>query len=178
MSGDQAYTRAELRQRAKDQENPAWLSWLAAMPAALEEFVGKDVPNMPADPWSADGLRRAESRALDVFQTGDAVMLPENRELVDRFHRYVGQVFVRRFEGTWLNILDNPDYLDRGFEPVVQIPFTDMHFAVVPQLTAAMSRRTGEHWARIYGYSEEDYAAWQAAGRPPLADWVALQDNL
>lgn len=144
MGGDRAHTSTELRQREKDQQHPAWLAWLSAMPDALDEFLSKDVPGMPTDPWSADGLQYAEQAALRIFPTFDAVLDPENRGSADRFQRYVGEVFVRCFEGEWLNVPAAKDYLGRGFDPVVRRPFNDLYLTVLSQLTSAMDRRTGD----------------------------------
>ncbi|MGK8485439.1 hypothetical protein [Nocardia asiatica] len=120
MGRDVAYTEAERRQMDADQHDPRWLAWLADMDAGLERFFTETVPGMPDDPWSADGLRHAEARALELFPSREAVGLPENRDTADGFHRYLGEVFRRAFEGRWYNV---PDYDDEershGFGPVM-----------------------------------------------------------
>lgn len=175
MGGDRPYTAAELRQREKNQQNPAWLAWLGGMDDALERFLTVDVADMPTDPWSMDGLGHAEQAALIIFPSMDSVLAPENRELADRFQRFIGETYVRRFEGEWMNVPGNSDHMARGFEPAVRQPFSDMYLTVVTQLTAAMHRRSGNQWARVYSRSAATYAEWQAGGRLPLSEWEALR---
>lgn len=177
MGGDRAYTAAELRQQEKDQQDPAWLAWLAAMPDALDTFLTEDVPDMPADPWTADGLCHAERAALALFPTWESVREPQNRALADRIRRFIGEVFIRNFDGEWRNVPQfNRDGYP-GFGPVVSEPYTEMYLTVGTKLTAALDRRTGTGWAQIFGYSVESHAAWTAAGKPPLSEWVVLRSN-
>lgn len=177
MGRDVAYTEAERRQMDADQHDPRWLAWLADMDAGLARFFTETAPGMPDDPWSAEGLRQAEARALELFPSREAVGLPENRDAADGFHRYLGEVFRRAFEGRWYNVPDEDDtQRTRGFGPVVEMPFASMYLTVITQLTSAMSRRTGREWARVFGYQAEDYQAWQEAGRPPLEKWEQIRD--
>lgn len=174
MSGDQPYTAAGLRQREKDQQDPAWLAWLAAMPDALDEFLTVDVPDMPADPWSAEGLLHAEHASLVHFPSMESVGAPSSRARADRTIRYLGEVFRRNFEGKWCNV---PELYGAygGFTPAVEEPYVELYLEVVAMLTATLDRRTGREWAGVFGYAQEDHADWVAAGRPDLAAWVTLR---
>ncbi|MBF6363095.1 hypothetical protein [Nocardia farcinica] len=178
MGEDLGVTGAERRQMEADQQDPRWLAWLSEMDGAVTRFLSETVPDMPENPWSAAGLRRAEATALELFPTPESVELPENRHVADGFFRFVGEVFRRAFEGRWQNV---PDYDDEqrshGFGPVVDRPFSENYLDVIPLLTTAVARRTGQLWASIFGYSLEDYEAWKAAGRPPLDEWVQLRDR-
>ncbi|WP_067796857.1 hypothetical protein [Nocardia beijingensis] len=178
MGRDVAYTEAERRQMDADQHDPRWLAWLADMDAGLARFFTETAPGMPDDPWSAEGLRQAEVRALELFPTPESVELPEHRDTADGFHRYLGEVFRRAFEGRWYNV---PDYDDEqrshGFGPVIDRPFSEHYLDVIPLVTTAVVRRNGGLWASIFGYSVEDYRAWNAAGRPPLDEWIQIRDD-
>lgn len=174
MGGDRPYTTAELRQREKDQQDPAWLAWLDAMPDALDEFLTVDVPDMPADPWTAEGLLHAEQASLAYFPSMKSVDEPSNRARADRTSRYLGEVFRRNFEGTWRNVPELYGIYE-GFTPAVEEPYVEHYLDVVTMLTASLDSRTGRDWATVFGYAQEDHADWVAAGRPDIADWVTLR---
>ncbi|WP_406267329.1 hypothetical protein OH799_22125 [Nocardia sp. NBC_00881] len=123
-------------------------------------------------------MDHAEAAALLIFPTMESVDLPENREIADQFHRYIGEVFRRNFEGEWYNVpeCDDPQRT-HGFGPVVRRPFNELYLTVISQLTTAMHRRTGTEWSRIFEFSAEDYTSWQNAGRPPLSEWMKIRDE-
>ena len=177
MGGDRPYTPAELRQQEKDQHDPAWLAWLAAMPDALAEFLTTDVLDMPADPWTLDGLRHAEQASLAFFPTWDSVDEPSKQGRADRTSRYIGEVFRRNFGGKWRNVpeLFGGEY--EGFTPAVDEPYSEIYLDVVTILTATLDRRTGREWEFLFDHSQKSYAAWRSAGSLPLSEWVALRDK-
>ncbi|MFB8276971.1 hypothetical protein [Nocardia colli] len=162
--GDRPYTKAELRQQVTDQEDPRWLAWLEGMNKQIDRFLNETVPDMPEDPWTAEGLRHAETTALKIFPNREVVLVPENRDVADQFSRYVGETFRRNFEGEWRN---EPSFDDRrsplGFGPVVRTPENPEYLDVVHLLTATVHHRTGDHWSRIFGYSTEGFAKWKAS---------------
>ncbi|MCM6776446.1 hypothetical protein NDR87_21105 [Nocardia sp. CDC159] len=157
----------------RDQQDPRWLAWVERMDEELAKFLSETVSDMPENPWTAEGLRRAEQAALERFPESGYEDRPENRELVDQFARFLGEVFRRNFEGEWYNV---PEYDDenrsRGFGPVIQEGYNPMYLDVIPLLGTAIVRRTGEEWTTIFGYSQQDYAKWVEHGRPPLEEWV------
>ncbi|WP_433662065.1 hypothetical protein ACQPW1_07890 [Nocardia sp. CA-128927] len=164
MGRDRKYTKAELRQREKDQEDQNWLAWLADMDVQIHKFFTETVPDLPENPWTAEGLQHAEAAALKLFPDWETVPLPENRDVADQFSRYVGEVFRRNFEGIWRN---EPSFDSRrnplGFGPVIHTPENPEYLDVVNLLTAAMHRRTGNEWSRIFGYSTDGFAKWKSA---------------
>ncbi|MGW4848903.1 hypothetical protein [Nocardia brasiliensis] len=172
MGDFRPYTQAELKQIERDQNDPKWLEWVAPenMNAQLDAFLNETVPDMPDDPWSAQGLDHAERAALSIFPTVDSTLVPENRAVADQFHRFIGEVFRRNFEGVWRNV---PSFDDakrsRGFGPVIRRPFAEFYLGVVPALTTAIDRKTSTTWAQGFRYSEEDYRVWVEAGRPVLS---------
>lgn len=175
MGSFRKLTKAQQRQRDKDQQNPAWLAWLAEMDDALETFLAVDVPDMPADPFTAAGLAHAEQVLMTMFPSAGSWLEPENAAIVDRFQRYVGETFIRSgFEGRWMNVrvtegrISSVFFDRRGFAPVVLEPFRTVFIDLMSMLAIAVDRRTGKEWMRVYGYSEQGYAEWVAKGRKPL----------
>lgn len=87
---------------------PGYRAWLAGHAAALEEFLTRDaarVGDLP-DPWTLTGLHIAMTMARTKIPDHTAVLAEQNRALIDRLGRFVGEVFVRRFDGSWYNTLD------------------------------------------------------------------------
>ncbi|WP_280428346.1 hypothetical protein [Nocardia brasiliensis] len=167
MGGDRPYTKTELRQRAKDQEDPRWLAWLNEMGEQVDRFLNETVPDMPDDPWSVEGLQRAEQALLERFPNSGDESGPENQELVDQFARFIGETFRRHFEGEWYNAPDADDMQgSRGFGPVLREGYNPEYLDTVPLVSMAIYRRTGKEWGRIFGHSQRRYAQWVAAGRP------------
>ncbi|WP_063037859.1 hypothetical protein [Nocardia pseudovaccinii] len=178
MGRFEQYTAAERRQMDKDQQDPRWLAWLTRMNEQLDRFLNETFPDMPNNPWTVEGLRQAEQAALERFPTDEAVALPENIDVADQFYRFFGEVFRRNFEGEWYNVPDfDTETRALGFGPVVSRPFNENYLDVVPLLTTAVYRREGDLFASIFGYSQEDYAEWQAAGRLPLKEWIEIRDK-
>jgi hypothetical protein len=133
-------------------------SWLAMNEYLVEDdFLVNDVDGMPADPFSAEGLAVAEAAALQHFADRAAVTAPDNRELFDKYIRFIGEAFVRGLGFTWTN---KPKAFDDGRAYLaVENATLDAQLEVGKMLTAAMSRRTGEEWAFVYRNMQEDLAA-------------------
>ncbi|GAB2675845.1 hypothetical protein [Nocardia goodfellowii] len=162
MAKDRPYTEAERRQRALFQQAPVWIEWLAAMDEQRARFFSETVPDMPADPWSPEGLDHAEAAALRRFPDMESVELPKNRDIADQFHRYVGETFRRNFGGKWYNVPSFDDeQRSRGFGPIIRDEFSAEYLDVITLLTASMHRRTGSEWSRIFGFVAQEYAAWK-----------------
>jgi hypothetical protein len=167
--------KAERDQYEREQQDPRWLEWLDPkhMAAATDQLLA-EVPDMPADPWSREGLIRIERFILDTFPTMDDVDRPENHALADRIARYIGEVFHRLFESKWANVTDAYKYVPRysGIGPAVTNEWNEFPLAVGNLITAAIDRNTGEYLSRIYYYAARDYPKWVDAGRPPLVEYV------
>ncbi|MFE3759433.1 hypothetical protein ACFXO9_34455 [Nocardia tengchongensis] len=93
---------------ANDYDNPGYRAWCAGHAAALDEFLTVDAAAVGAlpDPWTLAGLRAAIAMARTRFPDRAAVLAEENHMSIDRLGRFVGEVFVRRFDGCWCNVLD------------------------------------------------------------------------
>ncbi|MGV9680734.1 hypothetical protein ACWDSJ_36150 [Nocardia sp. NPDC003482] len=168
------YTTAELEQIARDQQDPKWLEWVAdeLMEAQLRKFFTETVPNMPENPWSAEGLDRAESEILARFATMDDVDRPENRDVADQFTRFIGEVFRRNFEGGWYNVpgMSGERYPDFG--PVIRDEWTDAYLDTANLVTATVHRQWRDFLSGIFFNSQRTYQEWVAAGRPPMNEWL------
>jgi hypothetical protein len=166
MGGDLEYTKTDLRQIERDQQDPKFLEWLAGMDDGLATFFADDVPDMPENPFSAEGLRHAEEVAIRWFWRRNPIdrEWPE-REL--RFQRFVGETLIRSFEGRWKYI----DMRGHGHFPVVSLPSNPLYYELDLLVDQAVTKKSGEAWARIFGYAAEDHADWVAAGRLPPREW-------
>lgn len=123
-------------------------AWLAMNEYLLEDFLDNDVTGMPDDPFSEEGLRIAEAEALRRFDSKDAALAPENRELYDKFVRFLGEAIARGVGGAWTNKPlhdDGKAYLGLSF------PWRKETLAIPTLFTTALARRTGEEWAFVYG---------------------------
>ena len=140
-----------------------WLAWLADMDAVVSEFIAVEFPDLKVDPFSADGLHVAEARALERYGSIAEFKAPENAVLADKYIRYLGEVMVRNFGARWVNIL----HQRHGMVASVEYPYPAMYFEPQFMITASLHRRTGEEWARVFGYQRESYAEWTKDVVPP-----------
>jgi hypothetical protein len=171
-SDDVEYTQAELRQRELDQQNPQFLAWLSRMDDELALFFERDVPDMPADPFTEEGLRRAEAAAIRLFWH----RTPEDGPFAyrkERFERFIGEVFVRKVEGKWMWI----NVSVHGHAPVVSRPATPLYLEPDGQLSQSLTEKCTDGWTFVFRNSVESYEAWKAAGRLPPKDWFDYQHN-
>ncbi|MGX1762636.1 hypothetical protein ACWIG5_38085, partial [Streptomyces lydicus] len=122
MGDFRPYTKAELEQIERDQHDPKWLDWVAPekMNTEIDAFLNETVPDMPGDPWSAQGLDRVEQFLLDRFSDMDAVDRTESWGVADQCSRYIGEVFRRNFEGEWFNVPDFGGVRYPGIGPVIR----------------------------------------------------------
>lgn len=135
-------------------------AWLAMNDYLLDcEFLAGDVPDMPDDPFSEAGLRAAEAEALRRFPDIDTALAPHNREMYDKFVRFIGEVFVRDLGGQWTNrplVDDGRAYIG------IKFPWDPETLEIPTLFTSALARRTGEQWAFVYRNMREDRDRAQA----------------
>lgn len=175
-------TKAELRQRERDQQAPEYLEWLSRRDADLERFLTEDVPEIGAldNPWSAAGLQLAGEAARSIFGATAALSQPEHLPTVDRFTRYIGEVYVRTLEGEWRN---DPDIrTERDMRPVISEPYRNMYLDPDQQLWLAFVKATEKEplphqgmlvW--VFENSKNNYEDWTEAGRPSFDEWTKIQ---
>jgi hypothetical protein len=167
-------------QYERDQQAPEWLDWLAGRDAAVERFLSEDVPEVGvlADPWSVEGLRRTEESARATFGDLMALRRPEHGAAVDRYIRYIGEVYVRTLEGAWHNDSQSGRE-DHGVGPVIGLPFWMTALDPRQQLGHAFVKPTKRNPLRPEGElawthsnAREDYDEWVAGGRLPTDEWI------
>lgn len=189
MGGIRKLTKAERRQRERDQEDPAFLAWLERMDAELGLFFTEDAPEVAAldDPWTREGLRLAVQAARRAFPDYKAIYLPDNKPRADRFIRFYGELYRRRFGGRWVNVPGNA-FRDVEFFPAVEGPTCLGYMEPEPQLVGSfvtmISKRTPAHpdgqpvW--VLDNWTRSYERWIEVGRPNYDEWqkIVLQDLL
>ncbi|MFR9773061.1 hypothetical protein [Nocardia sp. SC052] len=184
MGSIRKMTKAQLRQQDLDQENPAFLAWLARMDEEVERFFTEDAPAVGAleNRWTQEGLRIAAETARAMWPDYRAVLEPENADVVDRFGRYVGEVFVHAFEGSWRNVPGNgPDDVP-FFACVGNIasiaylePFSVFKAAVAEGRAKNVPLHPGGTLVWLWGNARENYDQWVAAGQPSASEWADIK---
>ncbi|MBF6333458.1 hypothetical protein [Nocardia transvalensis] len=169
MGQYQKMTKAELARQESDQRRPEFMEWLEPerMDSQLRKFLTETVPDMPENPFTVEGLNRAEAVALELMPGEDAPF-PDD-DITDQFVRFLGETFRRNFGGEWMNI---PNWdRDETLGPVVHQEFAFTYRDPRQMLVVAISQRTGNEWSTMFEFATEDYTQWTAAGRPPMREW-------
>jgi hypothetical protein len=135
---------AKLSQAERDE---GFRAWLAMSDYLLDcEFLAGDVPDMPADPFTEAGLITAENNAIDRYANSAEAMNDQNREMSDKFMRFIGEVFVHQLGGTWTN---KPLHDDGSAYIGIKFPWRDETLTIPTLYTSALARRTGQQWAKV-----------------------------
>lgn len=128
-------------------------AWHAMMDFQLAEFFGEvDIP--VTDRYSRRGLEIAEGEFLQRFSDVETALEPQNQQVTDRFMRYLGQTFVKSFDGRW-------DFVEgEGMPPYVgvAVPIYANYYRVLQLTLAALKHRRCHYWADLYGYAENRFA--------------------
>ncbi|PZS32391.1 MAG: hypothetical protein DLM58_09885 [Pseudonocardiales bacterium] len=148
-------------QSGRGSRDVGFRAWLAMNDYLLEcEFLDGDVTGMPDEPYSEAGLRVAEAEMLRRFSGIDDALASANREMFDKFIRFVGAAFVNGLGFQWTN---KPAGHDDGKAYIaVEMPSIDTQLSVSSLVTAAAKRRTGDEWAFVYRNMRESAAAQQS----------------
>ena len=135
----------------RDERFAAWLAMNEYLVTC--DFLVFDVDGMPEDPFCEDGLRIAEAEALRRFADTAEALAEDNRELFDKFVRFLGEAFARGVGGEWTN----RPYADDGRAYLgIRFQWTQYTLTIPTLVSSAMARRTGDHWASVYRYTLED----------------------
>ncbi|WP_280311700.1 hypothetical protein [Nocardia abscessus] len=174
-------SKAELEQHERNQHAPDYLAWLADTESALATFFTEDAPEIAAleDPWSREGLRLLGENMRARF--GE---LPEQdpyaeRDVTDRYRRYLGEVYCSTIESQWHNVPDNGP--GDPMWPVLTVPFQMLYLDPCDQLYGAFVKSTKKRTvhpdgmiAWVFGNLKEEYEDWVSAGKPDLESWEQL----
>ncbi|WP_406268863.1 hypothetical protein OH799_25340 [Nocardia sp. NBC_00881] len=173
-------TKAELKQQERDQHEPAFLKWLEGQPAALERFLTEVAPDVGAlpEPYSREGLRLAVVAARATFDNSESAFAPENAEVAGLFVRHFGEVYIRSFEGHWVNIPDNASR-PVEFLPLVSTPSGGICIDPEGQFAKSWVKQTSKSapvhpdglpvW--VFDNWHRNYEKWVTAGRPDREEW-------
>jgi len=158
---------AEEAKRAAAQQYPEFLEWLAQRDSELAAFFTDDVPGMPNDPWTMDGLRHAERIVVDKFWAQDPNDFggPDRRA---RFQRFYGEMLVRFLDGRWVYAACGED---GEFVPVIVADFATTYWNPATALSSALDERTGDQTVVIFGRLAQAHYAWAQYGRKSMEEW-------
>lgn len=162
---------AKLARIAADQRRPEFQEWLASMDSELNTFFTEDLPGLPENPYTSEGLHQVEEFANADFH--DRESKRNWWDLSNRIERYIGELLVRTLEGEWKYI----NVTGEGLIPVVQTPFRMSYFEPEVLLSGALGGESYAALTKIYERASASHAAWIEHGRLPLRDWVELQSE-
>ncbi|RMI30354.1 hypothetical protein [Nocardia stercoris] len=172
---------AQLAPSAQTSPDLQFTDWMGGHDAALALFLRSDAPAVAAlaDPWTFEGLVLAVSTARTLLPDHRAVIAPENRATVERFGRFVGEVFVRSFDGHWCNVPDNapvgvqlwPMIRCAGY-PAPLGPRSELELAVVEGRCKELAATANGLLVNLFTQVQERHRQWmeterQSAAPPP-----------
>lgn len=152
-----AVTDPPARSPIDSQFEPLWLEWLSRKDDRLQTFLAEDVAAMPGDLWSSTGLQHAEHTLLQRFSGTRA---GAGDEVLTRFGCYLGEVFVRAWQGFWVN---DPFPYARP-RATVRFSYTEARIDVDTEVVLALHYRTGIRWAALHTALSARCAAWWESG--------------
>ncbi|GAB2648231.1 hypothetical protein [Nocardia goodfellowii] len=169
------HTTEQQPDHTEQQQDPAFLAWLAAMDDDLAQLERDDVPALGqlADRWTRDSLRVLERAALRYYPDPDAPDTPAQKARFERLARGVGHIFATTLGGHWVyvEITALPDGPARP-HPAVEIPSATAWFDPARLLVHALLRRTGTTVEEVYDHVAAEWREWHSLGQPPLHEWA------
>ncbi|NKY37618.1 hypothetical protein HGA13_31810 [Nocardia speluncae] len=172
---------------AAAQDDPEWVVWSSPerIQRAVDTLFVETLPTVPAD-WKTQtgsayrigpmpqGLDRYSNEltlhwlddAFDYFfPDEDALFEPRNAELVNAFVAYIGEFFVRKCDGRWINnpdmggVLSSGDGRLYGFGPTIRYDWIDETDYPVVMLFDAPGTDFRQAVSSAWYSREVDYAA-------------------
>ncbi len=155
-----ARTTAQQRLFDEAQQDETFLVWVSLNEDVLDlEF--DEVDDLPAPPWDAAVLDRAEAAALEIVASERDCFTEETRVASWHLVRFIGHVLIDAFEGHRVNVPGQGG--DRRGSVGVDLPFRTLYIEPIGMLTSAMYRRTGTEWSEVFGYAVRDQAKYLQA---------------
>lgn len=155
-------TRFERAQRHQE-----YRAWLEAMDSELSRFLTEDAPVVGglSDPFSSEGLSATEDNVRQRFGSIQAVEDPGRAAEVDRYGRFIGEVFRRSTEAQWVNVAH---VHDTTVWPELVFPFARESFNPREQIGAAFVKnpRPPSEMVWVLNNMIADYEFWRECGRP------------
>lgn len=120
-------------------------TWEGGMSILDVEFFVYDIAGATTgDRCGAVDAPVIERHLLDTFASWDEAARPENRDLLDRYQRHLGQMVLRLEPGRWAERWNGNGFLD----PFVQLDSGNVLDPTV-FIREALIRRSGETYARL-----------------------------
>ena len=120
-------------------------TWLGGMSILDVEFFVYDIAGATTgDRCGAVDAPVIERHLLDTFASWDEAARPENRDLLDRYQRHLGQMVLTLEPGRWAERWNGNDFLD----PFVQLDNGNVLDPTV-FIREALIKRSGETYARL-----------------------------
>lgn len=159
------------------QNDEFFVGWLRMQEAVMEiEFPYVDCPEVLDQMYAKETLPVIEAKLLDLYANSRAAVAgEENLHRTMRYVYYLGEVFRRAFDGTWV-ALPEIDALGKrvdpesgpALQPAVDLPFRETFVTPLRQISLAIGRRSGKELATNFMLTERPYNKWVADGRPEL----------
>ncbi len=150
------------RTHLEQQLDPAWIDWLGQHAGILEQLYTSDTPDLPADRYSAAGLQAAEHALHQRFPCVSDALL--HHEVLDRYARYLGEVFVQSLDGRWVN----DPFPGPSLRPAIRFPYNDIRLCLYEQVVLSLCFRTGNRWSAMHAHLSQQCAAWWESGNDTL----------
>lgn len=119
--------------------------WLQGMSILDLEFDTIDVRGTYGGTFQHQNLPIVERHLLDTFPTWAHATVGANRDLLDRYQRYVGELVRTNTGGQWIEAHTPEGSLD----PVVQLA-GNSRFVPTDFLRTVLTERTGHHFLNLY----------------------------
>lgn len=149
------------------QHDERFLGWLQMEEAAMPLiFQVKDVPGLSEKMYTKASVPIVEQSLLDRFASAaDLWITEESTDSVMRYTYYLGEVFRREFEGSWVALPGKGKGISAS-TPVIDLPFRETFVNPLSLINFAVGRRTGDQIGHVLHWAEEDYNKWVSEGRP------------
>lgn len=150
------------------QELPAFREWLAAMDAELASFQASQHDVVTDEPLSRRALILVQDQLRQDFPepgAADVEQHPDRLAAVDRYARFVGQMYVTHLEGEWINLGD-------PIRPAIRLPYAATYLEPRDLVAVAVNRPV-PHLVELFSTNVGAHRAWVDAGRPETAEWIA-----
>lgn len=159
-----------MRKVAKATAKPEFQEWLAQMDTELESFFKEDAPdNFPLEsPFSPEAFGAVSQQIVDKFPDFESFWDdPDFEQYRERLLRYYGTVWVKRFEGDWINVPAADEDTDQwNMGPAVRLPFFALYFLPHNRIRAMLHRAHPDIFSTVYKNMVEDLEKWVSNGRP------------
>ncbi|MEU8897269.1 hypothetical protein [Nocardia sp. NPDC048505] len=148
------WTKADYARHEADQHSDVWLEWVAPQrfTEQLNRFFTETVPEMPDDPFTVEGLDRAEA-VWRVLWPSRKAPFPDP-DIADQFIRYIGETYRRTLGGEWINLAQwhSPVESARTLSPIIRADYAETGVTPGQFLKAGDDKDSGRIFRHFYEY--------------------------